>query len=96
MGGPDLSPRGPASGGGLAASLFGGSGVQAGLQSVWRTLWLIAPYGHGGRMSAASLGVDFRIAEAVDSVQVIYRMMPKKLIKQNRTIEPTNSNLLYD
>ena len=46
--------------------------------------------------SVASLGVDFRIAEAVDSVQVIYGMMPKKLIKRNRTIEPTNSNLLCD
>jgi hypothetical protein len=39
-----LSPRGPTSGGGLAASLFGGSGVQAGLQSVWRTL-ADRPYG---------------------------------------------------
>jgi len=35
---PDLGPRNPASGGGHPASLFGGSGVQAGLQSVWRIL----------------------------------------------------------
>ena len=31
----------------------------------------------------ASLGVDFRIAEAVDSVQVIYATIPKKFFKQN-------------
>jgi acetamidase/formamidase len=29
----------------------------------------------------ASIGVDFRVAEAVDSVQVIYGMIPKKLFK---------------
>jgi acetamidase/formamidase len=33
--------------------------------------------------SVASLGVDFRIAEAVDSVQVIYGTIPKKFFKQN-------------
>jgi len=31
--------------------------------------------------SMASLGVDFRIAEAVDSVQVIYGAIPKKFFK---------------
>jgi acetamidase/formamidase len=31
----------------------------------------------------ASIGVDFRVAEAVDSVQVIYGMIPKKLFKKN-------------
>jgi acetamidase/formamidase len=31
----------------------------------------------------ASIGVDFRVAEAVDSVQMIYGMIPKKLFKQN-------------
>jgi len=31
----------------------------------------------------ASLGVDFRIAEAVDSVQLIYGTIPKKFFKQN-------------
>jgi len=33
--------------------------------------------------AVASLGVDFRIAEAVDSVQLIYGTVPKKFIKQN-------------
>jgi acetamidase/formamidase len=33
--------------------------------------------------SVASLGVDFRIAEAVDSVQVIYGTIPKKFFKHN-------------
>ena len=33
--------------------------------------------------SVASLGVDFRVAEAVDSVQVIYGTIPKKFFKQN-------------
>jgi acetamidase/formamidase len=33
--------------------------------------------------SVASLGVDFRIAEAVDSVQLIYSTIPKKFFKQN-------------
>ena len=32
--------------------------------------------------SVASLGVDFRVAEAVDSVQVIYGTIPKKFFKQ--------------
>jgi hypothetical protein len=32
--------------------------------------------------SVASLGVDFRIAEAVDSVQLIYGTIPKKFFKQ--------------
>src|SRR5215471_16215642 len=31
----------------------------------------------------ASIAVDFRVAEAVDSVQVIYGMIPKKLFKNN-------------
>jgi acetamidase/formamidase len=31
----------------------------------------------------ASVGVDFRVAEAVDAVQVIYGMIPKKLFRQN-------------
>jgi acetamidase/formamidase len=31
----------------------------------------------------ASLGVDFRVAEAVDYVQVIYGVIPKRLFKQN-------------
>ena len=31
----------------------------------------------------ASLGVDFRVAEAVDYVQVIYGAIPKRLFKQN-------------
>src|SRR5207253_6122701 len=35
--------------------------------------------------SVASLGVDFRVAEAVDSVQIIYRTIPKKFFKQNPT-----------
>jgi acetamidase/formamidase len=30
----------------------------------------------------ASIGVDFRVAEAVDSTQVIYSMIPKKLFKK--------------
>jgi acetamidase/formamidase len=33
--------------------------------------------------SLASIGVDFRVAEAVDSVQMVYGMIPKKLFKQN-------------
>jgi acetamidase/formamidase len=35
--------------------------------------------------SVASLGVDFRVAEAVDSVQIIYGTIPKKFFKQNPT-----------
>ena len=31
----------------------------------------------------ASMGVDFRVAEAVDSVQLIYAIVPKKFFKQN-------------
>jgi len=31
----------------------------------------------------ASMGVDFRVAEAVDSVQLIYGIVPKKFFKQN-------------
>jgi acetamidase/formamidase len=31
----------------------------------------------------ASMGVDFRVAEAVDSVQLIYGVVPKKFFKQN-------------
>lgn len=33
--------------------------------------------------SLASIGVDFRVAEAVDSTQVIYGAIPKKLFKNN-------------
>src|SRR5499427_1876353 len=33
--------------------------------------------------SVASLGVDFRVAEAVDSVQLIYGTIPKRFFKQN-------------
>jgi acetamidase/formamidase len=33
--------------------------------------------------SVASLGVDFRVAEAVDSVQLIYGTIPKTFFKQN-------------
>ena len=35
--------------------------------------------------SVASLGVDFRVAEAVDSVQLIYGVVPKKFFKNNPT-----------
>jgi hypothetical protein len=31
----------------------------------------------------ASLGIDFRVGEAVDSVQVIYGVIPKKYFKEN-------------
>ena len=31
----------------------------------------------------ASMGVDFNVAEAVDSVQLMYGTVPKKLFKQN-------------
>jgi acetamidase/formamidase len=31
----------------------------------------------------ASVGVDFRVAEAVDAVQMIYGMIPKRIFKQN-------------
>jgi acetamidase/formamidase len=31
----------------------------------------------------ASIGVDFRVAEAVDAVQMIYGMIPKRIFKQN-------------
>jgi len=34
--------------------------------------------------SLTSIGVDFRVAEAVDSVQMVYGMIPKRLFKQNR------------
>jgi acetamidase/formamidase len=33
--------------------------------------------------SLASIAVDFRVAEAVDSVQLIYGAIPKKLFKSN-------------
>ena len=33
--------------------------------------------------SLASIAVDFRVAEAVDSTQVIYGIIPKKLFKNN-------------
>jgi hypothetical protein len=29
------------------------------------------------------MGVDFRVAEAVDSVQLIYGVVPKRFFKQN-------------
>ena len=32
----------------------------------------------------ASIAVDFRVAEAVDSTQVIYGMIPKKLFKRDQ------------
>jgi acetamidase/formamidase len=31
----------------------------------------------------ASMGVDFKVAEAVDSVQIIYGTVPKKFFKEN-------------
>jgi acetamidase/formamidase len=34
--------------------------------------------------SVASLGVDFHVAEAVDSVQMIYGIIPKKFLKQGK------------
>src|SRR5215813_1451943 len=33
--------------------------------------------------AVASMGVDFRVAEAVDSVQLIYGVVPKRFFKQN-------------
>jgi acetamidase/formamidase len=33
--------------------------------------------------SLASIAVDFRVAEAVDAVQMVYGMIPKKIFKQN-------------
>jgi acetamidase/formamidase len=33
--------------------------------------------------SVASMGIDFRVAEAVDSVQLIYGTIPKKFFKQH-------------
>jgi acetamidase/formamidase len=33
--------------------------------------------------SLASVAVDFRIAEAVDSVQMVYGMVPKAIFKNN-------------
>jgi len=32
--------------------------------------------------SLASIAVDFRVAEAVDAVQMVYGMIPKKIFKQ--------------
>jgi acetamidase/formamidase len=32
--------------------------------------------------SLASVAVDFRVAEAVDAVQMVYGMIPKKIFKQ--------------
>jgi len=32
----------------------------------------------------ASIGIDFRIAEVVDAVQVVYGAIPKKIFKTNR------------
>ena len=31
----------------------------------------------------ASVAVDFRVGEAVDAVQMVYGMIPKKIFKQN-------------
>ena len=31
----------------------------------------------------ASIAVDFRVAEAVDAVQMVYGAIPKKIFKQN-------------
>jgi acetamidase/formamidase len=33
--------------------------------------------------AVASMGVDFKVAEAVDSVQVIYGTIPKRFFKEN-------------
>ena len=33
--------------------------------------------------SLSSVGVDFRIAEVVDAVQVVYGAIPKKIFKTN-------------
>jgi acetamidase/formamidase len=33
--------------------------------------------------SLASIAVDFRVAEAVDPVEMIYGMIPKKLFRKN-------------
>ena len=33
--------------------------------------------------SLSSIGVDFRIAEVVDAVQVVYGAIPKKIFKTN-------------
>ena len=32
----------------------------------------------------ASVGVDFRVGEAVDAVQMVYGMIPKRLFKQSQ------------
>jgi acetamidase/formamidase len=32
----------------------------------------------------ASVAVDFRVGEAVDAVQMVYGMIPKKIFKQNQ------------
>jgi hypothetical protein len=37
----------------------------------------------GGCHALASVAVDFRIAEAVDAVRMVYGMIPKKIFKQN-------------
>jgi acetamidase/formamidase len=31
----------------------------------------------------SSVGIDFRIAEAVDAVQMVYGMIPKRIFQQN-------------
>jgi acetamidase/formamidase len=54
-------------------------------QAVQETVELLQEKGHMTAAEAyavASMGVDFKVAEAVDSVQVIYGTIPKKLFKQ--------------
>ena len=33
--------------------------------------------------SLSSVGIDFRVAEAVDAVQMVYGVIPKKIFKSN-------------
>jgi acetamidase/formamidase len=55
-------------------------------KAVQETVELLQEKGHMTAAEAyavASMGVDFKVAEAVDSVQVIYGTIPKKFFKQN-------------
>jgi acetamidase/formamidase len=55
-------------------------------KAVQETVELLQEKGHMTAAEAyavASMGVDFKVAEAVDSVQVIYGTIPKKYFKQN-------------
>ncbi|HLH87230.1 MAG TPA: acetamidase/formamidase family protein [Xanthobacteraceae bacterium] len=55
-------------------------------KSVQETVELLQQKGHltaAEAYAVASMGVDFKVAEAVDSVQVIYGTIPKRLFKQN-------------